>query len=84
MNTRLNAKFVKHILTDRDMTARDLARIAGISEATMYNMMAGDAFTSRTLDKIAEALGCHPADLIVVDDYARPRGMAASQPTVAA
>lgn len=84
MNTRLNAKFVKHILTDRDLTARDLARIAGISEATMYNMMAGDAFASRTLDKIAEALGCHPADLIVVDDFPRPRLAANGQREAAA
>jgi len=81
MNSRLNAKLVKHILTDRDMTARDLARVAGISEATMYNLMSGDKYSSATLDKLAVALGCHPADLIVVDDYARPRN---GQPAVTA
>lgn len=72
MTVRLNSKFVKCILTDRDMTARDLAAAADISEGTMYRMMGGAAFTSETLGKLAKALKCHPIDLIEADGFATP------------
>lgn len=72
MTVRLNSKFVKYILTDRDMTARDLAAAAEISEGTMYRMMGGAAFTSDTLGKLAKALGCHPVDLIDAQGYMHP------------
>jgi len=72
MTVRLNGRFVKHLLTDRDMTARDLAAVAGISEATMYRLLGGEAFSSVTLGKLALALECHPTDLIEAEGFAHP------------
>lgn len=72
MTVKLNSKFVKHLLMDRDMTARDLAALAGISEATMYRVLNGEPFNSVTLGKVAQALGCHPVDLIEADGFTSP------------
>lgn len=72
MTIKMNARFVRHVLADRDMSARDLAARAGVGEATMYRLMAGAAFTSDTLGKIATALGCHPVDLIEAKGYNYP------------
>jgi DNA-binding Xre family transcriptional regulator len=72
MTVKLNSKFVKYALVDRDMSARDLAAKAGISEGTMYRMMNGAVFNSDTLGKLAEALGCHPVDLIEGEGFASP------------
>ena len=72
MTVRLNSKFVKHLLTDREMTARDLAAVAGISEATMYRLLGGEAFNSVTLGKLALALVCHPVDLIEAEGFVSP------------
>ncbi len=72
MTVKLNRRFVLHTLTNRDMTARDLAALSGISEATMYRLMGGAAFNSDTLGKLAGALGCHPVDLIEAEGFERP------------
>lgn len=69
---KLNAKFVKMRLLDLEMSARDLASEAGIGEATMYRILNGAAFESKTLGKVAAALGCHPVDLIEAEGYASP------------
>lgn len=76
MTVKLNSKFVKYLLTDRDMTARDLARLADISEGTMYRMLSGEAFNTVTLGKLATALECHPIDLIEAEGFTPPHMVA--------
>lgn len=72
MTVKMNARFIRHVLADRDMSARDLAAKAGIGEATIYRLMSGERFSSETLGKVAAALGCHPVDLIEAEGYNYP------------
>ncbi|GIV73500.1 MAG: hypothetical protein KatS3mg049_2056 [Caldilinea sp.] len=69
---RINRAFVEALLGMRGMTLRDLADASGVGEATVYRMVNGAPFRSETLGKVAEALGCHPVDLIVGEGYASP------------
>lgn len=72
MSVKINARFVKLVLADRDMTLRDLAKISGIHEQTLYRLMGGATFNSDTLAKLANALECNPADLIESKGYPPP------------
>ena len=63
-NVKINAKFVKQILLNKDLDQRELAKLSGISEPTITRLLHGRPFTSDTLGKLAEALECHPIDLI--------------------
>lgn len=69
---RLNAKFIRHMLAERNISARELASTADIGEATMYRLLNGAKFNSGTLGKLAEALGCHPVDLVDAEGYSSP------------
>ena len=64
---------LRELLDARDMSANELRRRSGVSAVTLTNMMRGrtEAIDS-TLDRIAAALGCQPADLI--DDPAPVAG----------
>lgn len=64
MAVKLNAKFVKQMLIEREMDQKGLAEKSGLSEITISRLMKGSRFNSETLAKIADALGCHPVDLI--------------------
>lgn len=72
MTVKINRKFVDHILLERGISARELAQLADVGEATMYRILGGAAFNSVTLGKIAEALECNPVDLIDAGDFADP------------
>jgi DNA-binding Xre family transcriptional regulator len=71
-DVKINAKFIKTRLVELEMSARDLATAAGIGEATMYRILNGGPFESRTLGKVAAALGCNPVDLIESEGFASP------------
>jgi len=72
MAVKINERFVKTLLAEQGETVRDLAKRADMGEATLYRLMAGASFNSDTLDKLAKALDCAPADLISGDGYASP------------
>lgn len=80
MSVRFNAKFVRQMLIERDMDQRALAEASGLSEITISRVMQGKPFNSETLGKVAEALGCHPVDLIDATGYGSPHVVA---PTIA-
>jgi DNA-binding Xre family transcriptional regulator len=69
---RINARFVKQILLDKDLDQRELAKLSGISEPTITRLLHGRPFTSDTLGKLADALECHPVDLIDAKGFASP------------
>lgn len=69
---KLNGKYIKTRLVELGMSARDLATAAGIGEATMYRIINGAPFESRTLGKVAAALGCNPVDLIESEGFVSP------------
>lgn len=72
MTVKINAKFVKQMLLERDMDQRGLAVGSGLSEITISRLMQGRPFSSETLGKLAKALGCHPVDLIDAKGYSAP------------
>lgn len=72
MTVKINRKFVDHILLERGISARELAQLADVGEATMYRILNGAAFSSVTLGKIAEALECNPVDLLDAGGFASP------------
>jgi transcriptional regulator with XRE-family HTH domain len=71
-NVKINAKFVKQILLNKDLDQRELAKLSGISEPTITRLLHGRPFSSDTLGKLAEALDCHPIDLIDAKGFSSP------------
>ena len=51
---------------DRFLSHRELAKIAGVSPTTVLNLETNPETTAqrRTVRKLAEALGVHPAELV--------------------
>lgn len=73
MNVKINKRVVESMLDQRGMSARDLAKIAELGEATVYRIMNGSTFNSETLGKLALALECSPIDLIDTQGYDSPQ-----------
>lgn len=71
-NVKINSRFVKQILLDREWDQRELAKLSGISEPTITRLLHGKPFTSDTLSRLAEALDCHPIDLIDAKGFSSP------------
>lgn len=72
-NVTINAKFVKQILLNRDLDQRELAKLSGISEPTITRLLHGKPFSSDTLGRLADALNCHPIDLIEAKGFESPQ-----------
>lgn len=72
MTVKINAKFVKQMLIAKDMDQQMLAQSSGISEQTIVRLLQGKPFTSDTLGKLANALECHPVDLIDGNGFGFP------------
>ncbi len=64
MPVKINRIYVEHLLLNRNMTSRDLAKATGLGEATVYNVMAGKSFSSDTLGLLANYLNVPAEDLI--------------------
>ena len=56
MNNMIDAKTIRVRMAELDMNNRDLARAAGISEATLYRVMRGEDCNVSTLYAIAGGL----------------------------
>lgn len=69
---RINAKKVRGFLLDMGWEQKDLARAAGVTEATVSRLLSGGPFTSDTLGKLATALQVNPVDLIDPAGYTAP------------
>lgn len=80
---KINKRFVKHMLAEKDMSLRDLSQACDIGEATIYRVVNGGPFQSVTLGKLAEALQCSPVDLIDIEGYTIPLVVAPSAAHVA-
>lgn len=50
-------------MAHRELTQSELARRVGVSQASIYRLVAGDAYGSKHLHKIARELGTTPAYL---------------------
>jgi DNA-binding Xre family transcriptional regulator len=65
VNTRIDRFKVRTRMDQLGIeTYQELAKLAGVSEATVYNSLDGYNWRSQTLDALATALRCAPTDII--------------------
>lgn len=64
MTVKINSALVRALLDKKDMTIATLAQQVGVSEQSIYNLLAGGGFRPATLGKLADALDTTPSDLI--------------------
>jgi transcriptional regulator with XRE-family HTH domain len=50
-------------MADRELSQSELARRVGVSQASIYRLVAGDAYGSKHIHRIARELGTTPAYL---------------------
>lgn len=58
------------VLTNKNMTSKDLAKAIGITPANLSILKTGKAHGIRfnTLDKICKVLNCQPGDILTYTD----------------
>ena len=52
------------MLIDRKMKKKELARLSGVGEATIYRMVQGQNVSTEVLEKICKALDCSVGDIM--------------------
>lgn len=52
------------LLQRRGLKKTDLLSLAGISSPTLAKLSKGDTVTTEVIEKICNALGCQPADIM--------------------
>ena len=51
-------------LIDRTMKKKELAKLSGVGEATLYRMVQGQNVSTEVLEKICRALDCRVGDIM--------------------
>ncbi len=64
----ISYKKLRHILLDRDLKKKDLAKIAGVSTYTINKLNRNENVTVEVLAKICKALDCTMDDILEVLD----------------
>lgn len=54
---------LRRLMSDREISQSELARRVGISQASIYRLVSGEAYGTKHLHKIARVLGTTPAFL---------------------
>ncbi len=62
--TLLNVKIVRQLVFDKGISEIDLASKLGVTRSVLANIFDGGDFSLRLVEKMAEALGVKPAELI--------------------
>ena len=62
--TLLNVKTVRQLIFDKGISEIDLASKLGITRSVLANIFDGGDLSLRLVEKLAEALGVQPAELI--------------------
>lgn len=64
------AKRIQDVRKEKGMSGDEIAKLTGMNRATYYRYEAGDQKNMKLdkIQKIADALGVHPVELIVWDD----------------
>ena len=52
------------LLIDKKMKKMELARLAGVGEATIYRMVQGQNISTEVLEKICRVLDCNVQDIL--------------------
>ncbi len=52
------------MLIDRKMKKKELARLSGVGEATIYRMVQGQNVSTEVLEKICKALDCSVGEIM--------------------
>ena len=72
MTLTINEDAVRTFARKKNWKIVDVAKAAGLSYSTVYRAISGANFDSKTLEKIAEALGVNPLDLLAVENEPSP------------
>lgn len=60
----ISYKPFRKLLIDREIKKQDLLKMTGISSATMAKLNTNEYVSLEVIDKLCEALGCQPGDLL--------------------
>ena len=60
-----NSRLIRVRMAELDLTRQDLAEQAGITDATLRRIMAGDDCKLSTLASIASVLAIHPDEILI-------------------
>ena len=73
MGLKVDERKVRVFMADRGIyTIEDLAKLSGVSSFTIRKLFKGAGFKSDTVQRLADALGCNPLDLLTVEGYPDP------------
>ncbi len=64
MTVQINSTLVRAKMGAKNMSVADLAAEMGVSRETIYNLLEGKPFATKTLAKMAEVLDVTPSNLI--------------------
>lgn len=64
---KVNAKQMRILMCEKVMSRKDLAKASGVNTATISNVMHGESATTKTIGKLAKALGVDPTEIIDMD-----------------
>jgi hypothetical protein len=70
----IDAKTVRILMVEKDIrSVSALARLSGLHENTLYDMLNGDRFNSQSVERLAASLGVSPLSLLkeVADEAAK-------------
>ncbi len=72
-NVRIDAKRLKIAMTIKGLeTDKDLAAASGVDERTIRNIKSNGSGSFEVWNRLAEACGCNPIDLLVTPGYPDP------------
>ena len=70
---RIDGERVHVLMRERGIgTLQELAGISGVHANTLTPVLRGGGWSAKTAEKLAEALGCNPIDLLVSEGYPEP------------
>ena len=73
MGLKVDERKVRVFMADRGIhTIEELAERSGVTSLTIRRLFKGAGFKSDTVQKLADALGCNPLDLLTVEGYPDP------------
>ena len=72
MAVKISRRAVEHFAEARGWSISEVGEKAGLGYSTVYRALRGEEFNSGTLEKLANAFGCNPIDLLDVDEYRTP------------
>lgn len=80
MEIRLDRNRLDQMMALRELDKKQLADAVGVHEQTIYKIRREQSTSLGTLERLCDALECHPFDLIVAEGYPPPFSVAQASP----